>query len=108
MLEVTFYRDARKRRSAITARGHAESAVRGEDLVCAAASAILQATRLGLEEYARVDLEVVQRPGELRLTWPAAWRSKSAVQAIVATAELSIAKLAKQYPKHVRIRRSTG
>lgn len=108
MLEVTFFRDAHKRHCAIAARGHAESAPHGEDLVCAAASAILQAARLGLEEHARVNLSVAQRPGELRLRWPVSARSNGAVEAIVATAELSIARLAKQYPKHVRIRRSTG
>lgn len=108
MLEVTFYRDALKRRSAILAQGHAESARHGEDLVCAAVSAILQAARLGLEEHARLKLRVVQRPGSLRLTWPARARSDAAVAAILATAELSIARIAKQYPKHVRFRRATG
>jgi uncharacterized protein YsxB (DUF464 family) len=108
VLEVTFYRDARRRRSAIRARGHAKSAPHGEDVVCAAVSAILQAARLGLEEHVKLDVEVVQRSGELRLSWPPKARSDARVDAIVATAELAVARIAKQYPEHVRFRRSTG
>jgi uncharacterized protein YsxB (DUF464 family) len=106
VLRVTFYRDARGRRIGIDALGHAESERRGNDLVCAAASAILQAARLGLERHAKVALDAVQRPGELRLRWPARTRDMATIDAIIATAELSIAQLAKQYPKHVRYHRS--
>lgn len=101
MLDVTFYRDSRDRLSSIFARGHAGWADRGEDLVCAAASAILQAAQLGLEEHARVKLEVRQEAGEFSLRWPEPVRDDAALVAIVRTAELSIIALAKQYPEHV-------
>lgn len=107
MLEVTFYRDARKRVSSIRALGHADSAPRGRDLVCAAASAILQAARLGLEEHAKLRLDAVVTPGNLHMRLPAAARESAAVKAIVATAELAIAQLARQYPDHLRVRRRT-
>lgn len=107
MLDVTFYRDARKRVSSIVARGHADAAEYGKDVVCAAASAVLQAAQLGLAEYAGVTLDAVTRPGEFGLRWPARARDDAAVKAIVATAELSIAQIARQYPAHVRIRRRT-
>ncbi len=102
---MTFFRDARKRVTAIAARGHADAAAHGKDLVCAAASAILQAARLGLEEHAHVPLDATVLPGELRLRWPQGARGDAAVRAIVATAELSIAHLARAYPRHVRVRR---
>lgn len=108
MLEVTFYRDARKRVSSIVARGHAQAAPHGKDVVCAAASAILQAAILGLESHAKVELDSVVRAGDLRLTLPSAARESAAVKAILATAELGIAQIARQYPKHVRIRRRSG
>ena len=101
MLDVTFYRDSRDRLSCIFACGHAGWADRGEDLVCAAASAILQTAQLGLQEHARVQLEVRQGAGELSLRWPEPARDGAAVIAIVRTAELSIIALAKQYPEHV-------
>ena len=36
------------------------------------------------------------------MRWPEAERDRDDVQAIVATAELSIGQIAQQYPKHVR------
>lgn len=106
MLEVTFYRDSRKRLSSVFALGHAGFADRGEDIVCAAVSAILQAARLGLEAHARVDLDVTQREGELRMRWPESARDDAALVAIVTTAELSTEQIARQYPDHIRFARA--
>ncbi|MEO6834453.1 MAG: ribosomal-processing cysteine protease Prp [Candidatus Tumulicola sp.] len=103
MLEVVFYRDSRNRLSSIFARGHAEFAVDADDLVCAAVSAVLQAARLGLEQHAGVELEALQRSGEFRIRWPADRRDDASVRAIVATAELSVGQIARQYPEHVKI-----
>ncbi len=108
MLEVTFYRDGRDRLSRFCACGHAEFAEHGEDIVCAAVSAILQAARLGLEAHARIACEVEQHAGNLDLRIPEAARADAAVQAIVATAELSVEQIARQYPAHVTYRRQTG
>lgn len=105
MLEVIFYRDEGDRLAGISAHGHADFAEYGEDVVCAAVSAVLQAARLGLEEHARVDLEVRQAPGELRLRWPETGRGLDSVDAIVATAELAVAEIARRFPDHVRLRR---
>ncbi|MDQ2680906.1 MAG: ribosomal-processing cysteine protease Prp [Candidatus Eremiobacteraeota bacterium] len=102
MLEVTFTRDSRNRLSSIFANGHAGWADSGEDIVCAAVSAILQAARLGLEEHANIPLEVDQRAGVLRLQWGEPAREREDVCAIVATAELSVRAIAAQYPDHVR------
>lgn len=102
MLEVTFRRDSLDRLSSLFATGHAESGDFGEDVVCAAVSAILQAARLGLTAHAKVQLDVEQRSGEMSLRWPESERDNPAVQAIVATAELSIRQIASQYPGHVK------
>jgi len=105
MLQVTFYRDSRNRLSSIFAGGHAAFAEYGEDIVCAAVSAILQAARLGLQAYAGLELEVTQQSGELRMRWPESARDLEAVRAIVSTAELSVEQIARQYPAHVGFRR---
>jgi uncharacterized protein len=107
MLEVTFYRDSQNRLSRIHAHGHAGAADRGEDIVCAAASAVLQAARLGLEEHARVALDAHQVPGSFRIEWPEAARDGEGVRAIVATAELAVEEISRQYPSHVRIIRAS-
>ena len=103
MLVVTFRWDSRKRLSSVFADGHADTAVHGEDIVCAAVSAILQAARLGLEEHAKVALEVEQRPGRLALRWPEDRRDDPAVVAIITTAKLAVAQIAEQYPANVGI-----
>lgn len=101
MVEVVFHRDSRGRLSSFFAGGHAEFADKGEDVVCAAVSAILQAARLGLEEYAGVALEAHQQHGSLSVAWPPECRDDERVRAIAATAELSIRRIAEQFPEHV-------
>lgn len=103
MLIVTFYRDSRNRPSSISARGHVEYAIETDDMICAAASAILQAVRLGLERYVNIAVDAKQKP--FRLSWPDAMRDNEAVRAIIATAELSIEQLARQYPEHISVSR---
>ncbi|MBV9027549.1 MAG: ribosomal-processing cysteine protease Prp [Candidatus Eremiobacteraeota bacterium] len=105
MLAVTLYCDARNRIAAIAARGHADFAERGQDIVCAGVSAILQAARLGLEEHAGVTLDVAQRPGSMTLRWPASVRDAEGVRAIVATAALAIEAIARRFPNHVQLHR---
>jgi len=105
VLEVTFYRDERDRLAGVSARGHADFADHGQDIVCAAVSAVLQAARLGLEEHAGIELEARQSPGALRLRWPEERRDLAGLRAIVATAELAVAQIARRFPDHVRLRR---
>jgi uncharacterized protein YsxB (DUF464 family) len=105
VLDVIFYRDGRDRLAGVSARGHADFAEHGQDIVCAAVSAVLQAARLGLQEHAGVELEARQTPGELRLWWPEERRELASLRAIVATAELAVAQIARRFPDHVRLRR---
>jgi uncharacterized protein YsxB (DUF464 family) len=105
VLQVTFYRDGRDRVARISARGHAGFADYGNDVVCAAVSAILQAARLGIEAYLGSEVEAGQRSGRLELAWPEPARANESVRAIVTTAELAIEEIARQYPNHVRLRR---
>ena len=105
MLEVTFYRDAANRPAGFSARGHVELADHGQDIVCAAVSGILQAARLGLEQHADAVAKAQQKPGELQLELREDRRNLESVGAIVATAELAVEQIARQYPEHVRLKR---
>lgn len=108
MVEVTFYRDGRERLSRFFASGHVEIPESSSDeysLVCAAVSAILQAARAGLEEHAKVDTAATMASGNLDVTIPESERDDRAVAAIVATAEIAVGQIAKQYPQHVRVTR---
>lgn len=105
MLEVAFRRDSRKRLSSVFAAGHAEAGIAGDDVVCAAASAILQAAELGVARYA--GLPGATRRGEawMELAIAVHARDREDVKAIVSTAELAIEQLAWQFPVNVRITR---
>ncbi len=105
MLEVRFSRDARGRLRSIVADGHTEAADPGEDLVCASASAILQAAYLGLREHAQLSLPDTRRSGTLTIVLPKPVLDRDDVVAIVRTAELAIEALAHQYPQHLRYER---
>jgi uncharacterized protein len=104
VVTVTFRRDSRNRLSSVFAKGHANWADSEEDIVCAAASAILQAAWVGLTDHAHVEVDGKRTPGSLAIRWPESERDRVDVQAIVATAELAIRQIGEQYPKHVRAR----
>ena len=101
MIKVTFYRDSFNRLSSFYADGHADFAEAGDDIVCSAVSSVLQAARLGLEMYVRVPLEVEQKKGHIRITWPENKRNDVAIMAIVETARLSVEQIARQFPENV-------
>ena len=102
MLEVRFRRDSRERLSSVLSTGHAEQGEHGQDLACAAVSALLQAAWAGLTDVAQVPLSGHRRSGDLLMRWPEAARDRADVHAIVATAELAIEQLAKQYRGAIR------
>jgi len=102
MLEVRFRRDSRDRLSSVFSTGHAGQGEPGEDLACAAVSALLQAAWVGLTEVAHVAVSGHRRSGDLLMRWPEDARDRDDVRAIVATAELAIEQIAKQYRGAIR------
>jgi len=106
MLEVIFYRDDRDRLGAVAAGGHANFGDYGEDIVCAAVSAVLQAARLGVSEFAPSGVVARQESGQFKIEVSAAARDRESVRAILATAELAVEQIAFRYPGHVRIVRA--
>jgi uncharacterized protein YsxB (DUF464 family) len=104
VVTIRFVRDSRSRLSSIFSDGHAEASVGGDDLVCAAASAIVQTAELGLIGYARVLADMAPRDADAGhgIVVPADARDRADVRAILATAELAIAQLARQFPANVR------
>ncbi|GAC1578625.1 MAG: hypothetical protein NVS3B7_12320 [Candidatus Elarobacter sp.] len=107
MLEVRFRRDSRERLSSVFSSGHAEQGEPGEDIACAAVSALLQAAWIGLTDVARVAVTGHRRTGDLLMRWPAESRDRDDVRAIVATVELAIAQIATQYRGAIRYVRET-
>jgi uncharacterized protein YsxB (DUF464 family) len=102
MLEVRFRRDSRNRLSSVVSTGHAGQGEPGEDIACAAVSALLQAAWVGLTDVAHVEVTGHRRTGDLLMRWPEDARDRDDVRAIVATAELAIEQIAKQYRGAIR------
>ena len=102
MLEIRFRRDSRDRLSSVVSTGHADQAKHGEDVACAAVSALLQAAWVGLSDVAHVGVSGHRRTGDLLMRWPEEARDRDDVRAIVATAELAIEQIAKQYRGAIR------
>jgi uncharacterized protein YsxB (DUF464 family) len=102
VLEVRFRRDSRERLSSVFATGHAEQGEPGEDIACAAVSALLQAAWVGLTDVARVQVHGRRAAGDFALSWPAEARDRADVNAIIATTELAIAQIATQYRGAIR------
>ena len=102
MLEVRFRRDSRDRLSSVFSTGHAGQGEPGDDVACAAVSALLQAAWAGLTDVAHVTVTGHRRTGDLLMRWPEEVRDRDDVRAIVATAELAIEQIAKQYRGAIR------
>jgi uncharacterized protein YsxB (DUF464 family) len=102
VLEVRFRRDSRDRLSSVVSTGHAGHGEPGEDVACAAVSALLQAAWVGLTDVAHVAVSGHRRTGDLLMRWPEDVRDRDDVRAIVATAELAIEQIAKQYRGAIR------
>jgi len=107
MLEVRFRRDSRDRLSSVFSTGHAGQGAPGEDVACAAVSALLQAAWVGLTDVAHVPVSGHRRTGDLQMRWPEEARDRDDVRAIVATAELAIEQIAKQHRGAIRYVRET-
>ncbi len=106
MLTVTFVYDQHGSPYRVDASGHAGWAELGRDVVCAAASTVLQSTWLGLSAVAEVPVEGVRESGFLSLTWPRESADNAALRTLIATADVTIEHLAAQYPENIRYCRS--
>lgn len=103
MVEIRLRRDSRSRLSFLSASGHAGWAENGEDVVCAAVSALVQSAWLGLTEIAGIPVAASKAAGRLDLRWDPALSDRDDVRAIVETVARSLRIIAGQYPEHVRV-----
>lgn len=93
----------------ITIEGHAQSAPKGEDLVCAGVSTIfhtLTANAMGWKElgYLR-DLEIQENDGSSRISWIPYNPWKNILGAIADGVCKGFEILARDYPEYVRFER---
>lgn len=87
----------RFQKNALEAAGHAGSAPKGEDLVCAAFSMLVFTLEANLRQIDPPGLEIISRPGEVKIRWE---ESKKAEEALRFT-QNGVRLLAEKYPQWV-------
>lgn len=102
MLTVTArFKEGRIR--AISAEGHSGFAETGSDIVCAAASSLMQALWIGLEDILEIDdLTIVSDPEIplIGLSWEDTERE---VQVLARTILAALKAIARDYPDYVKL-----
>ena len=103
MITVTVRRAPSGCIRSFTVKGHAGYAGEGQDIVCAAVTALAQTAVLGLRRVARVEPEVAVEEGFLECRLPSGAVNDSA-EAILETVVIGLVDIEKDYPAHVRMR----
>lgn len=104
MITVTVRRDEAGRVDGFRMQGHANFADYGEDIVCAAVSAIAQTAVQGLVRLTDANVEVEQSSGWLLCELKDGTHAGEAATAILETMLLGLGAIAGQYPRQVEIR----
>lgn len=108
MIEVLFIRNQQGEIIRFTAHGHADTAKFGEDILCAAVSALIQGAVIGLENYSQPKIEKNDKQGSTSDNgfidvWVDEGKEPAAVSAIVQTLYLSLKRIEKDYKKHLMV-----
>jgi uncharacterized protein YsxB (DUF464 family) len=104
MVSVTVYRQPGGLARGIRVEGHAGAGPYGEDIVCAAASALVQTAAAALEEIAGLAGAAAKGEGLYEIRVPQGrLREGEAASVILETACIGYRLIAGSYPKHLRV-----
>lgn len=102
MIRIVYWPDENR----VAIEGHAESAKEGEDLICAAVSALAHTLRCNLERLDGLELlraaEVIMEKGAARLSAVPKVRYRSTVHMIFQSVCVGFDFLADEYPDFVK------
>lgn len=108
MVRVEVYRSASGEVRGFLAAGHAGYAEKGDDIVCAAVSALTQTAVNALEEHAAVKpvVEVDKKSGRLRCELPAVLDPKQAerAQIILESMVTGLRGIAREYGDYIQLK----
>ena len=85
------------------AQGHAGYADAGEDIVCAAVSALTQAAVIGMQEVLSLPVRIERDDRAGRLMAVVAPEHAQSVRVLLETLRLSLSSICAQYPGFVRL-----
>lgn len=84
--------------------GHAGYGIEGEDIVCAAVSVLTISTVNSLEQLAKVELDIDERPLEGGYLRVGLKTDNDEAQLLLASLRLGLADIAQQYRKYIRFK----
>lgn len=99
MIRVTLTRDRKGLPRRLTVRGHAGQGRYGEDIVCAAASALVETLAIGLKQVASQPADGLVEEGQAEFTFLSPLSSEA--QAIIETISAGLKDLAESEPRFV-------
>lgn len=102
MIDIRLERDEAANPVRLRVSGHAGKGAYGQDIVCAAASALVETLILGMSRVAPARAEWRVDEGLAEIWWPQGISAES--RAVVETICLGLKDLAETEPKHVRWR----
>lgn len=101
MITVELILDNNQAISGFYVQGHAQAGPRGQDIVCAGVSALVQASIMGIERQLGRDIDLTQNAKGLKMSLIG--EPDNLTNAILETMLLGLTEIAKRYPKSVRI-----
>ena len=104
MITIRLWHNDNGNISGFAVEGHAGYAAKGQDIVCAAVSAITQAALLGLTAHVGLNPEVEITEGYLSCILTPGSEENPAAQAILVTLALALHDIETQYPDRVRFK----
>lgn len=100
MIKVDIYRNEQTI-TGFSISGHANTAPRGQDIVCAGVSSLAQTAVLGVTKYLGREVDFAVASGKLEL---ALQETDSLTSAILETMLLGLTEIERLYPRKVRIK----
>jgi len=103
VIKAKFFREGDGEVTRFEVIGHSGYAERGKDIVCSAVSALVQATIMGLERHAGIQLQGEISDGSVRCVLPEGAAGSVAVHALVETLVTALEDIARQCPGFVSV-----
>lgn len=106
MILISIYRNPGKAIERFVIEGHAHMADSGQDIVCAAVSALGQTTVLSLHQIADIDIEYEIKKGYLGCKLPKKLTEKELYKAglLIDAMLLGLKNIQESYPQYIEIR----
>lgn len=104
MVKIRIDRDKDRRIIGFSSSGHSGYAKKGEDIVCAGVSAILQTALMGLRDYLSLEVDTKRGNGYLKVsTGNVDKESRRLVDAILETMVIGLRYIEQDYKGYVKV-----